>query len=120
MKIERNGTPSHRSMKHTRFPSSIDDVNGTETVDDHTKKRSQGGEERQGKARQGTHTHIYIRRINQLTTNKSTTITCVVMENSTRGRGREHFPERNSPVASSKIIILAFFTNARARETNDR
>ena len=119
MKIERNGTPSHRSMKHTRFPSSIDDVNGTETVDDHTKKRSQGGgEERQGKARQGTHTHI--RRINQLTTNKSTTITCVVMENSTRGRGREHFPERNSPVASSKIIILAFFTNARARETNDR
>jgi len=46
------------------------------------------------------------------------------MENSTRGRGRgrgrEHFPERNSPVASSKIIILAFFTNARARETNDR
>ena len=80
------------------------------------KKGLKGGgrETRQGKA------HTHIRRINQLTTNKSTTITCVVMENSTRGRGREHFPERNSPVASSKIIILAFFTNARARETNDR
>ena len=83
------------------------------------KKGLKGG--KRDKARQGkAHTHIYIRRINQLTTNKSTTITCVVMENSTRGRGREHFPERNSPVASSKIIILAFFTNARARETNDR
>jgi len=85
------------------------------------KKKVSRGRKRD-KARQGTHTHT--RRINQLTTNKSTTITCVVMEDSTRrrrrGRGREHFPERNSPVASSKIIILAFFTNARARETNDR